>query len=185
MRRSKPSCRRRSAAGLVLVDPPYESLDELKMMLRAFADAYRRWPSGIFLLWYPIRSASQRSLVHARFEALQIPKVLFADLGDSSGRCRSRTRRQRLDHRQPTLRSGRIPHRRLCRNSPGHRRARGGLRGSRTPDARADGTIGSCAAHAFQEPILWIKNSIARPARQAACGTVRCASSEPQIRGTR
>jgi 23S rRNA A2030 N6-methylase RlmJ len=31
-------------------------------------------------LWYPIRSASQRSLVHARFEALQIPKVLFADL---------------------------------------------------------------------------------------------------------
>ncbi len=66
--------------GLVLVDPPYESLDELKVMLRAFADAYRRWPSGIFLLWYPIRSASQRSLVHARFEALQIPKVLFADL---------------------------------------------------------------------------------------------------------
>jgi 23S rRNA (adenine2030-N6)-methyltransferase len=66
--------------GLVLIDPPYESLDELKVMLRAFADAYRRWPNGIFLLWYPIRSASQRSLVHARFEALQIPKVLFADL---------------------------------------------------------------------------------------------------------
>jgi 23S rRNA (adenine2030-N6)-methyltransferase len=66
--------------GLVLIDPPYESLDELKLMLQAFADAYRRWPSGIFLMWYPIRSASQRSMVHARFEALQIPKMLFADL---------------------------------------------------------------------------------------------------------
>lgn len=66
--------------GLVLIDPPYESLDELKLMLRAFADAYRRWPSGIFLMWYPIRSASQRSHVHARFEALRIPKMLFADL---------------------------------------------------------------------------------------------------------
>jgi len=66
--------------GLVLIDPPYESLDELKLMLQAFADAYRRWPSGIFLMWYPIRSASQRSMVHARFEALRVPKMLFADL---------------------------------------------------------------------------------------------------------
>jgi 23S rRNA (adenine2030-N6)-methyltransferase len=65
---------------LVLIDPPYESLDELKSMLQAFKDAYRRWPSGVFLMWYPIRSAVQRSMVHARFEALQIPKMLFADL---------------------------------------------------------------------------------------------------------
>jgi 23S rRNA (adenine2030-N6)-methyltransferase len=66
--------------GLVLIDPPYESLDELKTMLQAFADAYRRWPTGIFLMWYPIRSASQRRLVHARFEALRIAKMLIADL---------------------------------------------------------------------------------------------------------
>jgi 23S rRNA (adenine2030-N6)-methyltransferase len=66
--------------GLVLIDPPYESLDELKLMLLAFTEAYRRWPRGIFLMWYPIRSAAQRSMVHSRFEALQIPKMLFADL---------------------------------------------------------------------------------------------------------
>lgn len=66
--------------GLVLIDPPYESLDELKTMLQAFTDAYRRWPNGIYLLWYPIRSAKQRSLVHARFEALRISKMLLADL---------------------------------------------------------------------------------------------------------
>jgi 23S rRNA (adenine2030-N6)-methyltransferase len=66
--------------GLVLIDPPYESLDELKLMLQAFMEAYRRWPNGIFLMWYPIRSAAQRSMVHARFEALRIPKMLFADL---------------------------------------------------------------------------------------------------------
>jgi 23S rRNA (adenine2030-N6)-methyltransferase len=66
--------------GLVLIDPPYESLDELKLLLQAFADAYRRWPGGIFLMWYPIRSAAQRRTVHARFEALGVPKMLFADL---------------------------------------------------------------------------------------------------------
>ena len=49
-------------------------------MLQSFADAYRRWPSGMYLMWYPIRSATQRSMVHARFEALRIPKMLFADL---------------------------------------------------------------------------------------------------------
>jgi 23S rRNA (adenine2030-N6)-methyltransferase len=66
--------------GLVLIDPPYESLDELKSMLAAFGDAYGRWSSGTFLMWYPIRSASQRSNVHSRFEALRISKMLFADL---------------------------------------------------------------------------------------------------------
>lgn len=66
--------------GLVLIDPPYESLDELKLMLLAFSEAYRRWPSGVFLIWYPIRSATQRSHVHARFASLGIPKMLFADL---------------------------------------------------------------------------------------------------------
>jgi 23S rRNA (adenine2030-N6)-methyltransferase len=66
--------------GLVLIDPPYESLDELKTMLQVFGEAYRRWPSGTYLLWYPIRSADQRRLVHARFEALDIPKMLIADL---------------------------------------------------------------------------------------------------------
>jgi 23S rRNA (adenine2030-N6)-methyltransferase len=66
--------------GLVLIDPPYESIDEFKSLLEAFADAYRRWQSGTFLMWYPIRSASQRSRVHARFQALRIPKMLAADL---------------------------------------------------------------------------------------------------------
>jgi 23S rRNA (adenine2030-N6)-methyltransferase len=66
--------------GLVLMDPPYESIDELKTMLQAFSDAYRRWPSGIFLMWYPIRSAAQRTKVQSRFEALRIPKMMFADL---------------------------------------------------------------------------------------------------------
>jgi len=66
--------------GLVLVDPSYEDPGELSAMLRAFADAYRRWPTGLFLLWYPIVSAGQRAAVHARFAELRIPKMLLADL---------------------------------------------------------------------------------------------------------
>ena len=66
--------------GLVLIDPPYESPDELSLLAAALTDAYRRWPTGAFLVWYPILSAAQRRRVHTRLAALGIPKMLFADL---------------------------------------------------------------------------------------------------------
>lgn len=66
--------------GLVLIDPPYESIEEFKHLLQGFAEAYRRWPTGTYLLWYPIRSAAQRSLVHERFMALKVPKMLTCEL---------------------------------------------------------------------------------------------------------
>jgi 23S rRNA (adenine2030-N6)-methyltransferase len=66
--------------GLVLIDPPYESADELASLAAALADAHRRWPTGTFLAWYPIVSAAQRRRVHARFAALRIAKMLLADL---------------------------------------------------------------------------------------------------------
>lgn len=78
LRASLPPAERR---GLVLLDPPYESAEELKALLKGLDDAYRRWSTGTFLAWYPILSAGQRASVHARFAALRIPKMLFADLG--------------------------------------------------------------------------------------------------------
>jgi 23S rRNA (adenine2030-N6)-methyltransferase len=66
--------------GLVLIDPPYESPDELGSLSAALAEAHRRWPTGTFLAWYPIVSAAQRRRVHARFAALRMAKMLLADL---------------------------------------------------------------------------------------------------------
>lgn len=66
--------------GLVLIDPPYESGDELSTVAAALADAHRRWSTGIFAVWYPIVNAAQRRRVHARFAALALPKMLLADL---------------------------------------------------------------------------------------------------------
>jgi 23S rRNA (adenine2030-N6)-methyltransferase len=66
--------------GLVLIDPPYESPDELASLTAALADAHRRWPTGTFVAWYPIVSAAQRRRVHARFAALGLAKMLLADL---------------------------------------------------------------------------------------------------------
>jgi len=45
--------------GLVLVDPPYEVTDEFQRMVKGLGEALRRWPTGIYALWYPIKSPNE------------------------------------------------------------------------------------------------------------------------------
>jgi 23S rRNA (adenine2030-N6)-methyltransferase len=42
--------------GLVLIDPPFEAKDEFERMARGFAEAFAKWPTGSYLLWYPVKS---------------------------------------------------------------------------------------------------------------------------------
>src|ERR1700730_17769080 len=42
--------------GLVLIDPPFEAKDEFERMQAGFAEAFAKWPTGIYLLWYPAKS---------------------------------------------------------------------------------------------------------------------------------
>ena len=41
--------------GLVLIDPPYEEPGELERLAREMAKALRKWPTGVFAGWYPIK----------------------------------------------------------------------------------------------------------------------------------
>jgi 23S rRNA (adenine2030-N6)-methyltransferase len=42
--------------GLVLIDPPFEAKDEFERLADGFAAAFRKWPTGSYLLWYPVKS---------------------------------------------------------------------------------------------------------------------------------
>jgi 23S rRNA (adenine2030-N6)-methyltransferase len=42
--------------GLVLIDPPFEAKDEFERMAEGFAAAFVKWPTGVYLLWYPAKS---------------------------------------------------------------------------------------------------------------------------------
>jgi 23S rRNA (adenine2030-N6)-methyltransferase len=42
--------------GLVVVDPPYEAKDEFERIADGFAQAFAKWPTGSYLLWYPVKS---------------------------------------------------------------------------------------------------------------------------------
>src|SRR3977135_3131298 len=42
--------------GLVLIDPPYEQKDEFERIAPGFTEAFTKWPTGSYLLWYPVKS---------------------------------------------------------------------------------------------------------------------------------
>jgi 23S rRNA (adenine2030-N6)-methyltransferase len=42
--------------GLVLIDPPFEAADEFERLADRFAAAFVKWPTGIYVLWYPAKS---------------------------------------------------------------------------------------------------------------------------------
>ena len=66
--------------GLALIDPPYEAPDEFARLAEAFGAAQRKWASGIYLLWYPIKDRSGPEFLAKRLKALGIGKILRAEM---------------------------------------------------------------------------------------------------------
>lgn len=50
--------------GLVLIDPPYEKNNELKSLPGLLTQTINRWETGIYALWYPIKTEQQNKLFH-------------------------------------------------------------------------------------------------------------------------
>ena len=65
--------------GVVLVDPPFEETGELVRMLDGLAAATRRFATGTFLLWYPIKDAALVTHFHAAAARLGLPKLLVVE----------------------------------------------------------------------------------------------------------
>lgn len=66
--------------GLVLIDPAYELKDEYERAAAGLAGAHRRWPTGVYALWYPLLTASLARGLHEGLRAGGIRKVLRAEL---------------------------------------------------------------------------------------------------------
>jgi 23S rRNA (adenine2030-N6)-methyltransferase len=66
--------------GLVLIDPPYEAPDEFERLPKALKEAHRKWPSGIYLLWYPIKDRTGPEALAKSLKALHVGKILRAEM---------------------------------------------------------------------------------------------------------
>ncbi len=71
--------------GMVLVDPPFEEPDEAARMIEALEAAHRKWPTGIFACWYPVKDWRDAERLARDVAALALPKTLRLELTVDAG----------------------------------------------------------------------------------------------------
>ena len=70
----------RERRGLVFVDPPYEEAGDFERLTGTLEKAHRKWPSGIYMLWYPIKERGAPDALARRLLRLGVPKVLRCEI---------------------------------------------------------------------------------------------------------
>jgi 23S rRNA (adenine2030-N6)-methyltransferase len=73
-----------SRRGLVLIDPPFESPDEFSDLARGLRDAHRKFATGIYLAWYPVKSQSEADGFIGEVLSGGMAKVLVIDAAISA-----------------------------------------------------------------------------------------------------
>jgi 23S rRNA (adenine2030-N6)-methyltransferase len=66
--------------GLVLVDPPFEERDDFEKLVAGLKAAHRRWPTGIYALWYPVKDLVAIDRFRADLARSGIPRLIRAEL---------------------------------------------------------------------------------------------------------
>jgi len=66
--------------GLVLIDPPYEEADDFKRLSAALAEAHGKWPTGLYMAWYPIKERAAPDALARRLRRLDIAKILRCEI---------------------------------------------------------------------------------------------------------
>jgi 23S rRNA (adenine2030-N6)-methyltransferase len=66
--------------GLVLIDPPFEEAIDFERLANILATAHRKWPTGIYLLWYPIKDRRAPDTLARQLGKLPVPRILRSEL---------------------------------------------------------------------------------------------------------
>lgn len=66
--------------GLILIDPPFEKTTEFADMTKAVAEAIKRFPTGCYLLWFPIKKRFEVEQFYQNIAAANFPKTLALEV---------------------------------------------------------------------------------------------------------
>jgi 23S rRNA (adenine2030-N6)-methyltransferase len=66
--------------GVVLIDPPFEVLDETERTLKTLAFGLRRFATGVFVIWYPVTTEEFAATFVNAASALAVPNTLQIEL---------------------------------------------------------------------------------------------------------
>lgn len=75
--------------GLVLIDPPYELKQEYRDVITGLQDAYRRFATGTYAIWYPVLERQHCEQFMRQLARTEIPAMLRIELSitdDLAGR---------------------------------------------------------------------------------------------------
>jgi 23S rRNA (adenine2030-N6)-methyltransferase len=72
--------------GLVLVDPAFEDASDFARLADALEAAHRKWASGTYLAWYPIKEHKLAQTLGRRLRRSGIPKILRAEFSVATPR---------------------------------------------------------------------------------------------------
>ena len=65
--------------GLVLIDSPFEQTDEAERLMQVLTSGLKRWPTGIFAAWYPIKDRKISAALAGAADETPFPKALRAE----------------------------------------------------------------------------------------------------------
>lgn len=66
--------------GVILIDPPFEEPGELIRLIKALQDAHKRFATGTYVLWYPIKDQRPVFAFKREMAELGLPKLLEIEL---------------------------------------------------------------------------------------------------------
>jgi 23S rRNA (adenine2030-N6)-methyltransferase len=66
--------------GAALIDPPFEVPGEFGRLADGLQRAHRKWPTGIYLMWYPIKNVVETDAFARRIASLGIARILRAEI---------------------------------------------------------------------------------------------------------
>lgn len=66
--------------GVVLIDPPFERVDEFDRLVIALQAAHARWSTGIYAVWYPLKDPQEVKRFYRKLAGSGLRKLLLAEI---------------------------------------------------------------------------------------------------------
>ena len=75
----------KTGRGLILIDPPFEDKDEFKKILNALRLTKKRFPTGTYAIWYPVKNKTTVKNFQEELKLLGFDNILFTEFFTAKG----------------------------------------------------------------------------------------------------
>jgi 23S rRNA (adenine2030-N6)-methyltransferase len=73
----------KQARGLILIDPSFEEKNEFEQITTGLQMALKRFPSGVYMIWYPIKDPIEVKNFYAKLRTIECKNILAIELSIS------------------------------------------------------------------------------------------------------